>query len=110
MQSIRNFFHTETWWGKTIFIILIYALYWCLFYWTLFLIPEDFFVTYNISGYVTLFYGILLIPSLSFFIPHFFKNLFSINKTFLYVLHTFIILFFIALFLTMIVISALSNF
>lgn len=110
MQSIRNLFHTDKWWGKTIFIILIYALYWCVFYWSLFLIPNIFFEKYQIPGYITLFYAILLIPLLSFLIPHYIKKLFIINKIFIYIFHVFVVLLFIGLFIFMLAFYALHNF
>ena len=98
MQSIQNFFQTEKWWGKVIFIIVTYVLYWCIFYWSLFLIPESFFETYKIPGLVTLFYAIIFIPALSFLIPHFLKKILTINTVLLYVLHTFLVLLSILLF------------
>lgn len=84
-----------------IFIVLIYTLYWCVFYGVWFLIPYDFFYKRNIEINEIVFLGFfcVLIPVLSFFIPHLIKKTFSINKIFLYIMHVFLILLSIALFL-----------
>lgn len=110
MQSIQNFFHTDRWWGKTIFIIVTYVLFWCVFYGLIFFIPEHFFETYNIQGYVTLIYALVLIPLLSFFIPPFIKNTIVINKVILYILHIIFVIASIVLFLAMLAFFALQNF
>ena len=110
MQAIRDLFHTDKWWGKTIFIILIYLLYWCIFYWSLFLIPDDFFERYNIPGFVTLFYSVLLVPLLSFLIPNYIKKLFTINGFLLYLIHLLAIIFSLCLFFYLLIIYAIGNF
>ena len=111
MESIRNFFHTETWWGKTIFIILVYVFYWFLFYGFWFIIPPEYFDhNTDISGILFLAFNFIIIPVISFFIPYFLIRLFTIDKTFLYVLHVFLVLLSLGIFSTLAVISAFSNF
>ena len=41
METLRNFFHTDKWWGKTIFVILTYVVFWCVFYGSWLVIPYD---------------------------------------------------------------------
>ena len=110
MQSIRNFFHTDTWWGKTIFIVLIYSLYWCVFYGSWLIVPREYFdKNTGLSGILFLILNVIIVPAISFFIPHFIKKLFQINKFFLYILHIFLILFALGLFLYIGIFIALSN-
>ncbi|MES2023405.1 MAG: hypothetical protein V4439_01855 [Patescibacteria group bacterium] len=109
-DQINNFFHTDKWWGKTIFIILIYAVYWCVFYGVWFLIPPDNFdKNTDISGILFLILNLAVVPIISFFIPYFIKKLFTINKVVLYVLHSFLLLISVALFIFLAIISALSH-
>jgi len=112
IQLIQNFFHTDKWWGKTVFIVLIYMLYWCIFYGIWFLIPYNFFYERNIeiNQWLFLSFFCLLIPIISFLIPHFIKKLFKINKTSLYILHIFLILLSIIIFFYIGIIIAFSHF
>lgn len=111
MQSIRNFFHTDRWWGKTVFIIVIYTLFWCVFYGLWFLIPREYFnKNTNESGIVFLLLNIVIIPAISFFIPYYIKKLFQINKVFLYILHVFFILLSLVLFFGLGLIIAFQHF
>lgn len=88
-NKINKIFHTDRWWGKTIFIILIYIIFWLVFYGGLFLIPDDFFNNY-IPGFITLFYVIIFLPSISFFLIKLFKKMFFVGKYF-YFIHIFFI-------------------
>jgi hypothetical protein len=84
MQKIRNIFHTDKWWGKTIFVVLIYALYWCVFYGSWLLIPDQHpDNNTEIGGILFLVYLFVITPLISFLIPHYIKKLFQINKYFL---------------------------
>ena len=109
MQSIRNFFHTDTWWGKTIFIFLIYLLYWCLFYGTGLLIPDSDYNT-EINAYFPPIYFLIIVPLISFIIPHFIKKIFIINNFLLYFIHVILVVISAAIFLLIAIVSALSNF
>jgi len=111
MQSIRNFFHTDKWWGRIITIILVYIFYWSIFYGAWLIIPNqhpdnntDFWSN------VFLVYIFIIVPLISFYIPHFIKKLFNINNIFLYCLHIFLIILSAGLFFVIAAISALSNF
>ncbi len=100
VNSIQKLFHTDRWWGKTILTAFAYTLYWGVFYGSWFLIPYNFFYDRNIIINPYLFIGVfaLIIPAISFLIPKFFKKVFTINYTFLYCMHVFLILLSLILF------------
>lgn len=105
---IQNTFHTDKWWGKTIFVALIYIIYWWIFYGIWFLIPERFFDhNSNLSGLLFLIYLCVLVPIVSFFIPHFIKKVFSTRH--FYLLHILLIILGLVLFLALAAISAFSH-
>jgi hypothetical protein len=100
MQSIRNFFHTDTWWGKTAFIILVYTLYWCVFYGSFFLFPYGFFQSNSSSEYITwllLSYLFIFVPFLSFKLALFIRRI-TLAK-YIYVINTVFILLSLIIFL-----------
>ena len=107
---IQKFFHTDKWWGKGIFIILIYSIFWCIFYGLLFLIPDIFFEINNIPGYFTLIYALLIVPFISFFLIRFFKKYFYLKNSTLYIIHILYIILSIILFFIFLVIGALKNY
>ena len=109
---IQKTFHTDKWWGKTIFIILTYILYWCVFYGSWFLIPYDFFYFHGIeiSQIVFILFYLVVIPGISFFIPYLIKKTFQINKIFLYTLHICIILLSLWLFVHIGLLDAFKHF
>ncbi len=112
---IQNFFHTDKWWGKTIFIILIYPIYWCVFYGLFLIIPREWFLvrensTSNFLGYSLAFLLFVLVPILSFYIPYVIKKTFKINKVFLYILHVVLVIISILLFMGIGLVMALNNF
>ena len=43
INNLKKFFHTDKWWGKSIFMLLTYVIFWCVFYGSLFLIRDEFF-------------------------------------------------------------------
>ena len=103
MLWIQKTFHTDKWWGKTIFIVLIYPIFWCIFYGSWFLLPDEFFLSKNsvssdYYGYLVAIFLFILVPILSFFIPYIIKKTFKINKVFLYIFHIITIVFSILLF------------
>ena len=100
VEKLQNLFHTETWWGKTIFIVLIYSIFWCIFYGVSLVIPHSFYQELNnFFGFLFALYWFLIIPYLSFFIPKFLLKLFTINKLTLYFIHYVLLLISITLFI-----------
>ena len=104
---IQSFFHTDKWWGKSIFIFLIYALYWCVFYGLPFLIPDSFFEEYRI-GFIMFVFFFILVPYLSFIFRNFVNKKFNLNISIL--THLFLLLLSVCIFLYFTITSALSNF
>ncbi len=107
---IQKTFHTDKWWGKAIFMLLTYSIYWCVFYGSPFLIPESFFTENNIPGFITIIYALLVIPTLSFVLVRFYKKIFVINPAILYVIHSVFILMSLYLFFIFLIIGAINNF
>ena len=104
-EKVSKFFHTDKWWGKTIFIIVVYKLFWWIFYGSWLLMPRAWFLEYNnsnqnILGWLLFSFLFILVPILSFFIPKFIQKVFIINKTFLYCLHIFLLILSIVSFFT----------
>ena len=84
LEKIRKTFHTDKWWGKTIFIALIYVLYWCIFY-ILFPYVIILFNGSNFGGVFLFVYIFVAVPIISFFIaPRLILKIFSVNKYTLY--------------------------
>ncbi len=109
MQSIRNFFHTDTWWGKTIFIISLYILYLFLFY-----IGIPFLIALahdsNFGGPFIFIFLFLIAPIMSFFIPVFIIKTFNVKRTILYTLHTIFVFLVPFIFVFIIAFLAFSHF
>ena len=108
MLWIQKTFHTDKWWGKTIFIILTYVLYWCTFYASLLFLPNSDYNT-EVDTILPFVFVLVFVPILSFFIPYFLKKIFNINKVLLYFLHIFFILLSIILFLFISIGAAVSH-
>ena len=108
IQKIQRIFHTDRWWGKTIFVALVYSLFWIIFYGGLFLIPDDFYNNY-IPGFVTLFYVIIFLPAISFLLIKLFKNIFLGGRYF-YFIHISFIIISICIFWIVFLISAYNNY
>ncbi len=106
---IQKIFHIDKWWGRTIFIILTYAIFWCIFYGALFFVSEDFFELNNISGNVTLIYALLIVPVISFYLIKFFKKYFLMKNFSFYLIHIIYLILSITLFLYLLVMGALQN-
>ena len=68
IQKLQKFFHTDKWWGKTIFIVLTYVFYWCIFYGSTLLIPYSSYNT-DFDTILPFIYIFILVPIISFFIP-----------------------------------------
>lgn len=113
MQSLRNFFHIDKWWGKTIFVVLTYVVFWCVFYGSAFLMPDTWFS--EASNYSPLYfllfkiYVFLVVPLISFVIPKLIRKLFKINSIFLYSLHIFLLILCVVAFLFKLFLEAFSN-
>ena len=85
METLRNFFHTDKWWGKTIFVILTYVVFWCVFYGSWLVIPYDSTVESNDDFiYIFLVYLFFIIPSASLFVVRFLRKTTFIKKLLIY--------------------------
>ncbi len=109
MQSLQNFFYTDKWWGKTIFIITLYIFYILIFYigGTLFIgMLQDF----TFGGPVMLTFLFLISPVVSFYIPSLIRKTFYVNKITLYILHTIFVILIPFIFIFIVAYLAFSNF
>lgn len=110
-DKINRIFHTDNWPGKTIFIVLLYGVFWLIFYGCWFLIPQRYFNSNNdLTYFLFLLYIFIIVPFLSFYIPPYILKTFEINKKLLYFIHIFLVIVFLILFLGLSIISALSHF
>ena len=106
---IQKTFHTDKWWGKTIFIVLIYLLYWCIFYGSTLLIPNSNSNT-DFNAILPFLYIFIIVPIISFLVPLIILKIFKINKVFLYILHIVLIVFMAISFFIIVVFFAFNNF
>jgi len=111
IEKFQKFFHTDKLWGKVIFTSLIYVIFWFVFYGSWLFIPSRFFNrNNNLTGILFLLYIFIIIPFLSFYIPKFIKKMFQMNTKLLYVIHIFLLILSLAVFLIIGILSALSHF
>ncbi|MEK7588602.1 MAG: hypothetical protein AAB438_02170 [Patescibacteria group bacterium] len=104
IEKLRILFHTEKWWGKMLFSVLLYVSFWLVFFGFFLLFPID--VLRNISekaGKFISIYTLALVPIISFFLPVFIRKVFPIRRIIIYPIHIvmipiFIVLFFICLY------------
>ncbi len=98
-------------WGKIGLITVTYIFYWLVFYGSWFLIPYDFFDQRGIEVNPLLFISIyfLLIPIISFLIPHYLNKKIKIKKMLLYSLHLVLIIFSVLLFIHFGLTTAFKN-
>lgn len=87
-NMIQKFFHTDKWWGKGIFLILIYMIFWCVFYGSWLLISKDWgtaeYDIYNIPISLIFLFLYIILPILSFFFfPKLFKKMSYIKHPYL---------------------------
>lgn len=82
IQNLKKIFHTDKWWGKMIFVLLVYVVFWCIFYGSLSLIPEDFFVGYNNFGSWILIYVFAFVPILSLYLSFILKKKFLLKRAY----------------------------
>ncbi len=75
IQKTQNLFHTDKWWGKVVFSLLLYFMYWIIFYGILFFIFGSM-SEYEIGGKLFLLYIIVIIPVSSLIIPSIIKKYF----------------------------------
>src|SRR3989344_9259862 len=107
---LQKLFHTDKWWGRTIFIILTYAVFLCVCYGVLF-IPARLFGDSSFGQVIFFSYVFVLVPIISFLLlPRFIKKIFYIKNSFLYILHTIFILISLFLFFFLLITQALKNF
>ncbi len=106
---IQKTFHIDKWWGKTIFIILVYILYWCIFYGSTLLIDNSNTNT-DFNTILPFLYIFIIVPIISFLVPFLILKIFKINKFFLYILHVILITCMAISFFILVVFLALHNF
>ena len=106
---IQKTFHTDKWWGKAIFMLLTYAIYWCLFYFSIRFFPDYFFDGKRSYSNLMAFYAVCLIPGLSLFLIKLYKKVFSIKPIILYISHFLFILSLLCVSYLILAIIAISN-
>lgn len=84
IQKIQKFFNTDKWWGKTIFIFLVYLLFWCIFYGVWLLIESSFgeyeYYIYRTPLFIGSIFLFIILPIITFFIfPKFLKKITNIK-------------------------------
>ena len=80
IEKLQKIFHTDKWWGKSIFIIVFYFVFWCIFYGSLVLINNSWqqadFDIYGDFMSISLFFLFILVPISTLFIfPKIFKKI-----------------------------------
>ncbi|MCX6753220.1 MAG: hypothetical protein NTW62_02665 [Candidatus Nomurabacteria bacterium] len=80
---IQKTFHTDKWWGKAIFMLLTYTIYWCVFYGSLSLISEDAFVGNDYAGIILISYVFIFVPVVSFLLMNSIKKFINIRHPYL---------------------------
>jgi hypothetical protein len=102
IQNLQQLFHTDKWWGKIVFIIIIHVFYWVILVGFFSLFPNDFFDHhYDLGELIFLVYIFLGIPFSVFFISKLALLVLKRNKILIYTLNLTLILltlFFIILF------------
>lgn len=97
IQKIQKFFCTDKWWGKVLFIIVSYLLFWFMSYgiWMFNIIPD----TLNLlsSDLISFIYFFILIPAISFYFAFLCKKV--VNTIYLYIFNIIYILISLLLFL-----------
>lgn len=76
---IQKIFHTDKWWGKTVLIILTYAIFWFISYgvWVFELIPQP--RDLRINDWIPFVYFFVFIPILSFKIASYIRKITQIK-------------------------------
>jgi hypothetical protein len=93
IQRLQKLFHTDKWWGKTVFIIVMHVFYWSVVVSFFRLFPNDFFdQNYDLGTLIFLAYIFLFIPFSVFFISKFVLLVLKINKILIYILNFTLIL------------------
>jgi len=91
IEKIQKLFHTDRWWGKVLFVSVLYLIFWFLFYYVIFLF-FGLMSGSDIGGALFLIYIFILIPFFSLYIPKIILKTFKVNKLFLYIFHSCLIL------------------
>lgn len=108
-NKINKIFHTDRWWGKTIFIICIYLAYLIVGY-IFFPLLISALQGFNFGGIVMFLFLFIIIPVFSYYIPSFIIKIFEANKKLLYFFHTVFIVLVPFIFLWIIIALAFSHF
>ncbi len=114
IKKLQKFFHTDKWWGKTLFITCFYLVFLFFGYWIWFLemIPECINCDSSIMYVLSPLYFFIVLPILSFIL--FFlinkKFCFNIKKILIIIINLLIIIINLALFFIAIIFSIRPNF
>jgi hypothetical protein len=87
IQKLQKLFHLDKWWGKMIFIIIFYSLFWFIFYGSWLFVSKDWYIEYDIYGFfirIWFLFLYIIIPVLTFFFfPKLVKKITNIKHSFL---------------------------
>lgn len=97
IEKIQKLFHTDKWWGKAVFIFLVYLLFFVVFYGTWILITFSFgeyeYYKYNTILFLGLLFLYIILPIITFFVfPKFLKKItqtkfpYIINSIFIFLI------------------------
>ncbi len=99
----------KNWFTKSISVLFFYATFWCVFYGSAFFLPVSFFDNLSTLGNLLfILYFFVILPGISFFIPKYFKKVFSAGS-WVYFLHTVMIISSIVIFIYIGIFRAFSG-
>jgi hypothetical protein len=113
IQKIQNLFHIDKWWGRALFLISFYLLFFIVGYLVWFLFPNN---KYNNGSYImeviSPIYFFFFLPVLSFFLVFKIKKTFNltISKIVLFIINFILISLFLFLFLFLLISGIRPNF
>ena len=114
ITKLQKLFHTDKWWGKTLFMVCFYIVFLFFGYWIWFLeiIPECINCDSSVMYIVSPLYFFIILPILSFVLVFFLnkKFYFNIKKILLIIINLLIIIANISLFFIAIIFSIRPNF
>jgi hypothetical protein len=111
IQKIKNMFRLDVWWGRVVFMTLLYLVFWWIFFGAWLLIPFSWFsaVVMKVKG-VARYYIFGFVPLLSLFIPYIVRKCMSFKRVYLYPLHLILIALSILFFFVFAFLEVSSNY